>query len=230
MEYPLPDETDVTGPLTRIVPSRFPPIGVFEEVLDQDEFEIAYEIEAMTNDRIRDEVGDITRVPTEDRLFGPGASPVMAAFTHIGTPSRFTAGDYGVYYAARSLTTAIRETVYHRERFLSASGEPDMEITMRIYTNQAVKPLLDLRPDTYNPLKDPNPETYPHAQATAAIWRRDGHNGLLYQSARDENGLCVAVFRPNALTPVTQGMHLRYVWNSRKQRITDVLEVRLAQT
>ena len=44
MAYPLPDETDFDGRLTRIVPSRFPPISVFEDVLDEDEFEIAYEI------------------------------------------------------------------------------------------------------------------------------------------------------------------------------------------
>lgn len=228
MDYPLPDETDFTEALTRIIPSRFPPISVFEDVLDQSEFDIAYEIEAMTNDRIRDEIGDITRVPTQDRLFGPGASPVMAAFTHIGVPSRFSSGEYGVYYAANSLHTAIAETVYHRERFLAASNEPDMEITMRVYTNRAAKPLLDLRPDPYRQLRNPNPESYPHSQAMGALWRSQGHHGLLYPSARDPDGLCAGVFRPNAVTPVTQGMHLRYVWSGRQQRITDVLEIRRA--
>ena len=226
MDYPKPEETDFTGTLTRIIPSRFPPISVFEDVLDEAEFEIAYEIEAMTNDRVLDEIGDITRVPQKDRLFGPGSSPVMAAFTHIGVPSRFTDGHYGVYYAANCLDTAISETVFHRERFLAASNEPDMEITMRVYSNQATKPLLDIRPDCYTPLKDPDPASYPHPQAVAAYWRQQNHNGLLYQSVRHDNGLCVALFRPNAATPVTQGMHLRYVWSGKKQRITDVLEVR----
>ena len=228
MDYPQPRETDFPRRLTRIIPSRFPPISLFEDVLDQSEFEIAYEIEAMTNDRVRDEIGDITRVPQEDRLFGPGASPVMAAFTHTGRPSRFSDGQFGVYYAADSLHTAIQETVYHRERFLAASNEPDMEITMRVYTNQAVKPLLDLRPDAYSQLRNPNPESYPHCQTMGAFWRAQGHHGLLYPSARDPDGLCVGIFRPNAVTPVTQGVHLRYVWSGRKQRITDVLEVRRA--
>ena len=41
-------------------------------------------IEGLINDRLRDEAGDITLVDAGDRISGPGSSPVMAAFTHIG--------------------------------------------------------------------------------------------------------------------------------------------------
>ncbi|WP_413772253.1 RES family NAD+ phosphorylase [Marinobacter sp. LV10R510-11A] len=77
----------------------------------------------MTNDRLLDEAGDLQLVASGDRLVGPGSSPVMAAFTHRGFRSRFTNGDFGVYYAADSLETAIAETIYYKERGMKAANE-----------------------------------------------------------------------------------------------------------
>jgi len=68
-------------PCYRIIPSRFPPIGLFEAVADPADLEAVFRIEAMTNDRLREEVGELTLVPAEDRVAGPGSSPIMAAFT-----------------------------------------------------------------------------------------------------------------------------------------------------
>ena len=66
-------------PCFRIVPSRFPPIGLFEAVADPRDLEAVYQIEAMTNDRLREEVGDILLVAPDDRVSGPGTTPIMAA-------------------------------------------------------------------------------------------------------------------------------------------------------
>ena len=52
--------------------------------------------------KCRDAVGEIERVAPAQRIYGPGSGPVMAAFTHVNTQgSRFSAGDHGVFYAAR---------------------------------------------------------------------------------------------------------------------------------
>ena len=45
-------------PCFRIVPSRFPPINLFEAVADPADLDAVYQIEAMTNDRLREEVGE----------------------------------------------------------------------------------------------------------------------------------------------------------------------------
>ena len=50
------------------------------------------ELEMLTNPRVRQEVGEISLVPPEERVSGAGASWVMAPFTHIGWPSRFSDG------------------------------------------------------------------------------------------------------------------------------------------
>jgi len=57
----------------------------------------------------------------------------MAPFTHVNVlGSRFSDGSYGVYYAARQLETAIRETAYHFARFASHADDPPRRETMRV--------------------------------------------------------------------------------------------------
>lgn len=195
----------------RMIPSKFPPIVLFEHLLDPNELDIAYELESLTNSRLRDEAGDISLVPREDRLVGPGSSPIMAAFTHIGFSSRFTDGQFGVYYAGLAIETAIRETVYHRERFLSSTQEPACQVVMRQYISQVQQPLLDIRHDTR--LHDP--DNYALPQQFARQQRQRQHWGLYYSSIRHPGGECIAVFRPIALSPVLQGSHFAYCWDGK---------------
>lgn len=209
--------------LHRLVPSHFPPINLFESVVDPQKLDIAYAIESLTNDRLMDEAGDLVRVPQEDRISGAGSTPVMAAFTHVGTPSRFTNGDYGIYYGARHLNTAIAETVYHRERFLSATQEPDTELTMRQYVNRVVLELHDIREGDYEHCHDP--DSYERSQGFARELKGNGSNGIVYRSVRDPGGECVAAFRPKSVTIPVQGIHLRYVWSGRQQKVVSVLTV-----
>ena len=209
--------------LHRLVPSHFPPIGLFETVADPEDLEIVYAIESLTNDRLREEVGDLNLVRAEDRITGPGSTPVMAAFTHIGVPSRFTDGQYGVYYGARDLETAIAETMHHREKFLSATEEHDTELTMRQYVNRVAMEMHDVRGEKYSELYDP--DSYEVSQPFAKTLRAGGSSGLLYRSVRHESGECVAVFRPKAVTNTIQGQHFRYVWSGHHQKITAVLAV-----
>ncbi|MGB1238568.1 MAG: RES family NAD+ phosphorylase [Pseudomonadales bacterium] len=218
-----PSELPNWPQLHRLVPSHFPPIGLFETVCDPEDLEIVYALEALTNDRLRDEVGDLRLVPRAERVSGPGATPVMAAFTHIGLPSRFTDGSFGVYYAARTLETAIAETVHHRERFLSATAEGDTELTMRQYINRVALPLWDIRAADYRHLHDG--DDYIPAQSFAATARGQGSSGLLYNSVRDPGGECIAAFTPKAVTIPRQGQHLRYVWSGHQQKIISVFSI-----
>src|SRR5690349_15690059 len=134
MKHPEPRAVRLrAAKIFRIIPSKFPPINFFERIVAPEQMEAAWHLESLTDARLRDETGDITLVPKADRISGPGASIVMAAFTHIGNPSRFSDGSYGVYYAARSLETAVRETAFHRKRFLLATQEAPGEIDMRAY-------------------------------------------------------------------------------------------------
>ena len=59
-----------------------PPL-LLRRVADAEDFEALYALEAMSNERSRQELGQIDRVPRHERLFGPGSGPIMAAFTHV---------------------------------------------------------------------------------------------------------------------------------------------------
>ena len=210
-------------PSWRLVASRFPPVGLFDRVSTAQELDLIMDIECLTNPRMREELGALTQVPTEHRVYGPGTTPIMAAFTHLNPAgSRFTNGQYGVYYAAKSIQTAVAETRFHRSRFLAATKEPPIEIDMRSYAADIDAGLHDIRglQDELADVYDPEPAHYGVAQAFAKTLRDVGSNGIVYSSIRDPGGECVAVFRPRVLKPVTQGAHYCYVWDG--VRITNV--------
>jgi hypothetical protein len=198
----------------RIIPSRFPPIGLFERVADPADLEAVLRIEMMTNPRLREEAGELSLVPPEDRVSGPGSTPIMAAFTHLNPDgSRFSAGHYGVYYAAGDVETAVDETKHHRVRFMLATNEPPMELDMRVYVARLDADLHDIRglqarhPTLYHP------DNYSASQAFADELRDGGADGIAYTSVRRPAGECFAVFRPRLLSDCSQERHLCYVWD-----------------
>ena len=75
-------------PSYRLIPSRYPTVGLYDAIADPADLDVVFAIEALANPRIRDELGELTLVPSEERLTGPGATPVMAAFTHLNPKAR----------------------------------------------------------------------------------------------------------------------------------------------
>jgi hypothetical protein len=212
-------------PSWRIIPSRFPPISLFERVTEPDDLDAIFELEAITNPRLRNEVGDISMVPPEDRVSGPGSSIIMSAFTHLNPEgSRFTDGTYGVYYAAYDVETAIAETKYHRERFMRATGQERMDLDMRVYVVDLVGDLHDLRGQREAHPLVYHATNYAAAQHLSRDLKQSGSNGIAYDSVRRSGGECAAVFRPPLLSNAQQERHLCYVWDGKA--ITSVYEKR----
>lgn len=217
----------VWQPCYRLIPSRFPPVGLFDRVASPEDLEAVFAVEAMTNPRLRQEAGEISLVAPADRIAGPGTTPIMAAFTHLNPEgSRFSDGGWGVYYAGRSLDTGIAETRYHRERFLARTNEAPIEIDMRAYLADLRGVLNDIRgrrdlPDIYDPA------SYGASQALGSELRMAGSNGIVYESVRDRGGECVGVLRPPMLSNCVQGPHFGYVWDGHS--IVTVYEKKLVR-
>ena len=218
-----PPLTPTGWPVYRIVPSRFPPVSLFDRIVDAADLESVFAIEALTNDRLRDEVGEISLVPVEDRVTGPGSTPIMAAFTHLHEEgARFNDSTFSAYYAARDLDTAVAETKYHRERFLAYTNEARIDIDMRAYVARLNCELHDLRTGAPPALYDP--ESYRISQKFGRSLREQGSNGVIYRSVRAVDGTCVAIFRPRCLSDCRQERHLTYCWDG--SRISQVYEKR----
>jgi len=195
----------------RIVSSRFPPVGAWDRIAAPSDFDALAEIEGLTNPRIRDALGVLATVPRNRWVSGPGTTPVMAAFTHLNPEgSRFSDGTYGVFYAAKEVETAIRETVYHRERFLARTQEPPQRIQMRCYVTSIKRPFHDIR-GGHPALHDPG--SYVGSRLFARKLRAANSDGIAYDSVRKTGGQCVAAFWPDCVGPCTQGKHYEYHWD-----------------
>ncbi len=213
-------------PCYRIVPSRFPPIDLFERVAEPGDRELLQELEGATSPRLREQAGEIHLVRDEDRRYGPGWTPVMAAFCHFNSRgTRFTDGTFGAYYTAMSEATAIAETRYHTERFLRESDEPPMQVQQRVYLANLDGELLDLRGSPPGADTLLAPDDWRASQAFGRRAWEDRSDGIVYPSVRDQGGQCAAILRPPAVSATWQGRHLGYEWDG--HQIRHVLELRL---
>ncbi len=200
----------------RVIASRYPPINLFERLTaDTAVWDALIALEQLTNPRVRDEVGDIALVPLDERLSGPGASYVMAAFTHVNPKgSRFSDGSFGVYYAAAALETAIVETVFHFEAFARDSADPPRSEDFRVLAGAVTAEFEDVAalPATRR-VSILDPGSYVASQAYGKKVRAAGANGVAYPSVRHEGGQCIGAFRPRAVGIPHQERHLKYHWN-----------------
>jgi hypothetical protein len=91
----------------RLVNSKFPPIALFDDVADAADFEAIYQLQAMTNPRLQNELGRLELIPRDQIPFGiPGCSYATAPFTHVNPAgSRFSNGSFGVLYLADKMDT-----------------------------------------------------------------------------------------------------------------------------
>jgi len=148
---------------------------------------------------------------------GPGATYVMAAFTHLNpVGSRFSNGQFGVYYAGRRLETAIYETIYHLEKMLCASGAASDELDQRVLMGKIEGKFVDLTSslDKATILMDPN--DYTRSQEVAVHIKNAGQDGIYFNSVRDPGHPALAVFRPLCVLPPRQERHLTYHWDGKR--------------
>ena len=203
----------------RIIRSVHPPIDLFEDIADPADWPLLISAEQKTNPRLMETLGNIDLVPPGRRVGGPGASYLMAPFTHVSTdrPSRFTKGDYGVLYAASVFETALAETVHHHARFMARTAEPEG------WTSQFREIVLDIDllahdlrngAGAFGDVLDP--DSHAAGQALGAALRAAGSDGVAYPSCRHHGGECVALFYPDRAAGPVQGRHLDYHWNGER--------------
>ena len=200
----------------RIIRSLYPPIDLFEDVADPEDWALLITAEQKTNPRLMATFGNIDLVPPERRVGGAGASYLMAPFTHVSLdrPSRFSDGSYGVLYTASQFETALMETVHHHARFMARTHEAPG------WTSQFRELVLDIDAEVHDIRGgDPtyasalSPDDYRDSQALGAMLRISGSEGIAYPSQRHAGGECTGLFYPDRATNVVQGRHLDYHWD-----------------
>jgi hypothetical protein len=203
-------------PSYRLIAARLPRLNVFESVSDSTDLAAVLAIEALTNPRLAPTVGRVGAIPIADRVSGPGATFIMAAFAYPSI-SRFSDERQGAYYAAEGLTTAIAEVSFHRERFASKTPTPPMDFDERIIEADIAADVEDARSiPSSDPIYDANPANYGHAQAFASAARATGAQGIVYNSVRHAHGACVAIFIPRLIANAHTTGYIGLRWDGKR--------------
>jgi hypothetical protein len=197
------------------VASRFPTTGILDTIASPRDLAAIVELEGWTNDRLSTELGIITTIPRAEWVVGrPLASVIMAAFCHPSHDgSRFTDGTLGAWYAAFSLETAHAESAYHRRQEFDEVGRTPLPVQMREYRAAFDARFHDVRPASRFPLLHRHNDYRP-SQRFGLRLRRQGSDGIAYESVRHPGNGRLVAFRPKLVLRVRQGGHFEYRWPS----------------
>ncbi len=199
----------------RIIRSLYPPIDLFEDIADPADWSLLIAAEMKTNPRLMETIGNIAMVPASRRVIGPGASYLMAPFTHASQdrPSRFSDGTFGVLYVGKTFETALFETMHHHARFMAATEQlPGWTSQFREIALDVDASLHDFRSLT-GTTSILAPDDYAAGQALGFGLRELGSDGVIYPSVRHQGGECAGLFYPDRASHPIQGRHLDYHWN-----------------
>ncbi|KRW65436.1 MULTISPECIES: RES family NAD+ phosphorylase [Stutzerimonas stutzeri subgroup] len=224
----LPVRADARCQAYRLVNSKFPPIDLFDDVADAEEFEILYQLQALTNPRLHNETGRLELIPRSEIPFGiPGCSYATAPFTHVNPAgSRFSDGSYGVLYLADSMETALAEVRHHQEQYWSnVEGLNFERFVFRGLSCQFNEAgLLDA---TSVPMSEPiyDADDYTHSRQFGRLVRQGGFPGLRYHSVRNPGQHCWALLTPRRVLSIIQTAHYEMIWNAGITSVSVIAEV-----
>ncbi|WP_293264998.1 RES family NAD+ phosphorylase [Neptunomonas sp.] len=200
----------------RLINSKFPPISLFDDVADANEFNSLYALQTLTNPRLKNEVGDLQLIPRTEIPFGiPGCSYATAPFTHVNPDgSRFSNGAFGILYLADSMETAIAEVKHHQHAYWSRVPELNYErfVFRGLICHFDEVDILDgLTLSSTNPIYSPT--DYSEARVLGHAIKHNKSMGIRYHSVRRQSAICWALMTPSHVTSIQQATHYEMVWN-----------------
>ena len=207
--------TAAPQPSHRLIPSQYPPIGLFDTVASAADLEAVLELAGWTNDRlvpIR-----LHRLPQSEWVHGrTNSSIVLAAFLHVApNGGRFNGPDLGAWYASAEIRTAAAEVAHHLRREAVARDVPAMTRVYRSYTARLEGAFRDVRgePELHDPA------SHEASQAFGEAERAAGRDGIVFDSVRHRGGVNAAAFRPSKIVDVVQAEHFEISVQAPERRI-----------
>ncbi len=199
----------------RLVPTRFPSVGILDRIAEPADLEAVIELESWTNDRITTELGILHRLPREEWVVGKRmASVIMAAYCHPRlTGARFTGPERGAWYAGKTVEVSHAEVIHHRTEELAEVGVFETFVQVRAYLADFSGPYHDIREERPEYKQLYNPASYTASQRFGREVFDHGSNGIVYRSVRRPGGQSLVCFRPKKVLNVRMGKHYEYRWH-----------------
>ncbi|MEJ7137342.1 RES family NAD+ phosphorylase [Amphibiibacter pelophylacis] len=151
---------------------------------------------------------------------------VQWPFDHPGA-SRFSDGQFGVWYGSDTVETTIYETVHHwANGFLADAGlqQHSVQAERKVYLVRCTALLADLRRTAEPGLGILDRRDYSLSQALGARLHREGHPGLLVRSARRSaawnSGWNAAILHPDRLSDPRVACFLSYQLDGGRVTVT----------
>ena len=201
----------------RLVNSKFPPIYLFDDVANQEEFEALYALQERTNPRIQNEVGNLNLINLDEIPFNiEGCSYAAAPFTHVNPEgSRFSDGMFGILYIADTPTTALKEVKYHQKKYWG--NVPELKFERIVFRGLACTFDEHSTLDALEcPINDPiySKESYSESRVLGIEMIKNGHKGIRYHSVRNKDAVCWGLTTPRKVISIVQAAHYEMIWSS----------------
>ena len=204
----MPDGVSFRDPTFRLIPSRFPPVGAFDNVSSPGDLAAVMELAEWTNDRLVH--ARLNRLPRRQWVFGrANASIVMAAFLHAPPDgNRFSGRDLNAWYASLSQKTAIAEVAHHLRRQMIDEGRQSAKMTFRSYGARLDgEDTIDIRGRQSDRADLYDRRSFDQSQIFGEEQRAAGRDGIVYDSLRHSGGINVVCFFPAKVLDVEQQDH-----------------------
>lgn len=190
----------------RLIPSRFPPVSVYRDLVASEQVEALVEVENKTNPRLR----------LQDRLMarreGPKLDSAMlqnwnlAPFTYENPEgTTFFAPERSCLELADTPQTALAVSIARRSRFLSRTKEPASGLDMRMLKTPVDGRFIDLRQVS---AELPQEQRWSLGEALPA-----DVDGILFRPAERPTATAIAVLKGQVLGRSIQTTHYRFEWN-----------------
>ena len=191
-------------PSYRLIPSQFPPIGLFDTVATAADLDAVMELSGWTNDRLVTE--RVARLPEAEWVYGrANASIVMAAFLHT-VGARFNGPDLGAWYAAASVSDGYRRgRTSPAPRGAGAAAAGNAARLSLLCRRGSMAAISTSRDEARDDLMAP--QSYAASQVFGEQQRAAGEDGIVYASVRHRGGVNACAYRPSKVLDVTQAEH-----------------------
>lgn len=190
----------------RLIPSRFPPVSVYRDLVAPDQVEALVEVENKTNPRLR----------LQDRLMARREAPKLdsamlqnwnlAPFTYENPEgTTFFPPERSCLELADTPQTALAVSVARRSRFLSRTKQAATGLDMRMLKTPVDGKFIDLRQVS---AELPQEQRWSLGEAVPP-----DVDGILFRPAERPTATAVAVLKGQVLGRSIQTTHYRFEWN-----------------
>jgi hypothetical protein len=189
----------------RLIPSRFPPVQLYEPIAPEEDWEALKRIETITNPRIRGARGLL--LPEDEGKIDQNW--LVAPFAYPDPePSPYGDGSFGYSVVAESLHSALLIAIQRREAFLRSTAEGPTRLVMRVIKVPLKAQLADL---AHIDVSDPALRVQINEQRAAKSY------GALVKGPRGKEDRLAIVLRPTAFVPpAVQAEHYCFLWNGQR--------------